>query len=167
MVSVALLPALPTVHAWGLAGNVCSTVAVYGGRPSVRPSADHGLCWQLQSRYEGGSLPLLNWNVAMASQARADLPRTSCWLPRTHAPIVPRDLEVSRIVRPLEHPDTSLLTLGAPGAGKTTLALIAAGVVSTAFRDGVFFADLTHGHSRPIPGRSGRSRVNRDRRRQR
>src|SRR5689334_5608100 len=79
----------------------------------------------------------------MATQVREDVPRTS-WLPRTHAPIVPRDRELSRVVDLVQRPDRSLLTLvGPPGAGKTTLALMAAQAIDHVFRDGVSFVDLS------------------------
>jgi ATP-dependent protease Clp ATPase subunit len=53
---------------------------------------------------------------------------------RTHAPIVPRDRELSLVVELVQHPDGSLLTLvGPPGAGKTTLALMAAQALSVPF----------------------------------
>jgi predicted ATPase/DNA-binding CsgD family transcriptional regulator len=79
----------------------------------------------------------------MATQVREDVPRTS-WLPRTHAPIVPRDRELSRVVDLVQRPDRSLLTLvGPPGAGKTTLALMAAHAIDHVFRDGVSFVDLS------------------------
>jgi predicted ATPase len=66
------------------------------------------------------------------------------WVPRTHAPIVPRDRELSRVVDLVQYPDQSLITLvGPPGAGKTTLALMAAQAIDHAFRDGVSFVDLS------------------------
>jgi len=72
-----------------------------------------------------------------------DLSRTS-WIPRTHAPIIPRDSELSRVVELVEKPESSLVTLvGPPGAGKTTLALMTAQVVEPSFLDGISFVDLS------------------------
>src|SRR5215831_6122344 len=65
------------------------------------------------------------------------------WLARTRAPLVARDRELSQILGLLAPPERSLVTLvGPPGAGKTTLALMAGDSTAGEFRDGVWFVDL-------------------------
>ena len=71
-------------------------------------------------------------------------------LPAAPARLVPRHREQREIVRVLLEDDVRLLTLvGPPGAGKTRLALMAAGEVASAFRDGVVFVDSAYSTTPP------------------
>src|SRR5579871_2967586 len=64
-------------------------------------------------------------------------------LPQASAPMVPRDRELGLLTQYLLRPQPRLVTLvGAPGAGKTQLALMAAESVSEYFAAGVWFIDL-------------------------
>ena len=77
----------------------------------------------------------------MATQGHVD---AASWLPRAHAPLVPRDEDLTRVTGLITRSQTSLLTLvGPPGAGKTTLALMTADAIGNKIRDGVSFVDLT------------------------
>lgn len=64
-------------------------------------------------------------------------------LPAPANPLLGRDREVADLRERLLRPGVRLLTLtGAPGVGKTRLAIEAAGGLATSFRDGVLFVPL-------------------------
>lgn len=65
-------------------------------------------------------------------------------LPAPAMSLIGREREIADVCALLARRDVRLLTLtGAPGVGKTRLALEAASALRSAFADGVFFADLT------------------------
>jgi non-specific serine/threonine protein kinase len=113
---------------------------VHGRSGGTRPV---GLGWHwLLSGSEDGSL-MDHQRPAMATETSHEAQRAS-WFARTDAPLIPRNRELTQIVSFLRRRETSLLTLvGAPGAGKTTLARMAADTVTPDFRDGVWFVDLS------------------------
>src|SRR4051812_38925743 len=64
-------------------------------------------------------------------------------LPAQPTPLIGRDRDVATVIARLRHPDLRLLTLtGAPGTGKTRLALAAATALLDDYADGVWFAAL-------------------------
>ena len=67
--------------------------------------------------------------------------------PLLPAPLIGRDGDVATVARLLQGPGLRLLTLtGAGGAGKTSLAIAAAGAVADLFADGVVFVSLASLH---------------------
>ncbi|MBK8783110.1 MAG: tetratricopeptide repeat protein [Anaerolineales bacterium] len=66
------------------------------------------------------------------------------FLPTSLTSMIGREYESARLRKLILDPDIRLITIvGPPGVGKTCLALNVAGKVSTAFRHGVIFVDLT------------------------
>jgi non-specific serine/threonine protein kinase len=90
----------------------------------------------LYERIRGNALPPLSSQVVAGSPAADNLPAS---LPR----LIGRNAECARVQDLLTREEVPLLTLtGAPGVGKTHLALHAAAGLRQVFRDGVFFIDL-------------------------